>query len=209
MPQIINAGVNGNNTRDILARMERDCLSHQPDLVILMIGTNDMNTRFHVPANEYEKNLHDILLRITEKKSAVILINQLPVYEPYLLERHDPAFYQPGGFQQRLTSMNTIILNAAKKFKTGFIDMHHIFRSIGEIGTGHASWLQNEANSGNRDGHHPIPEGYRAMAVVLFVYIREHFPAVQKIVCLGDSITNGDGITGVKNYPSYLQKLLN
>jgi lysophospholipase L1-like esterase len=209
MPQIINAGVNGNNTRDILFRLETDCLSHNPDLVVLMIGTNDMNSRFHVPVHEFENNLQELLQRITETGSAILLINLLPVYEPFLYERHDAEFYQPEGFSARRKTINELILKCAEKFGTGFIDMYHIFRAIGEIGTGGSSWLQNEINSACRDGHHPTADGYRCMAVVIYNYICEHYPSVQKIVCLGDSITNGDGITGGKNYPSYLQKLIN
>src|SRR5882757_8309127 len=40
---VFNAGVSGNNTNNLLARLQTDCLSHNPTLTILMAGTNDMN----------------------------------------------------------------------------------------------------------------------------------------------------------------------
>src|SRR3546814_8774250 len=51
---IVNAGRSGNNTRNLLARLDKDCLALRPSLVILMVGTNDMNSRNHVPLAEYE-----------------------------------------------------------------------------------------------------------------------------------------------------------
>ena len=39
---IVNAGVSGNKASDMLARFERDVLSHQPDLVSISVGVNDV-----------------------------------------------------------------------------------------------------------------------------------------------------------------------
>ena len=54
-PFIINSGIGGNNTVDLLKRIDKDCLAYKPDLTILMIGTNDMNSQKHVLLPEYEK----------------------------------------------------------------------------------------------------------------------------------------------------------
>ncbi|ULT41911.1 hypothetical protein KRR40_46400 [Niabella defluvii] len=60
----INAGVGGNNTIDLLNRIEKDCLAHRPALTILMAGTNDMNSVKHVPLAAYEENLSEMAGRI-------------------------------------------------------------------------------------------------------------------------------------------------
>lgn len=39
---VINAGVNGNEVRDMLARLDRDVLAHRPDLVIWQFGSNSL-----------------------------------------------------------------------------------------------------------------------------------------------------------------------
>lgn len=39
---VINRGINGNQTREELARMERDVLAENPDLVIWQLGTNEL-----------------------------------------------------------------------------------------------------------------------------------------------------------------------
>ncbi|MBN8526974.1 MAG: hypothetical protein J0M02_16695, partial [Planctomycetes bacterium] len=41
MTTVINAGIGGNTTTEMLARLQRDVLAHRPDLVVLMAGTND------------------------------------------------------------------------------------------------------------------------------------------------------------------------
>lgn len=58
MPEIINAGVGGNNSRALLARLEEDVLSRDPSLVIIMVGTNDaLNSGALVSLDEYRENL--------------------------------------------------------------------------------------------------------------------------------------------------------
>ena len=61
--QIINAGGSGNNTREALARFERDVLFYQPDIVIVTFGGNDCNLlkEKFVPESEFVENLTTIV----------------------------------------------------------------------------------------------------------------------------------------------------
>lgn len=207
-PQVINAGVGGNNTVDLLARIDRDCLSHKPGLTILMVGTNDMNSRKYIPLKEYEKNLHQIIEAILKARSRIVLMNLLPVHEPYLMTRHDPAFYQPQGHRGRLNEMNDIIRKAAKKYKLSFIDLFSVYEKAGNVGLDKDSWIKNEANSNSTDGLHPTSEGYRVIGVLVHQHIVQNDLVADKIVCFGDSITRGDGSMDKNSYPAWLQKLL-
>lgn len=47
---IINAGIGGNTSSDLLARFERDVLSYEPDWVSICIGINDVWRQFDCPA---------------------------------------------------------------------------------------------------------------------------------------------------------------
>lgn len=205
---IINAGVGGNNTEDLLKRIDTDCLAHHPDLTILMIGTNDMNSRKYIPLPAYEKNLRAIVSKIIRIKSHVLLMSILPAYEPYLYTRHPETFYAPEGHNARKQKVNEVIKKVADEHSQSFLDMDHIFQSIGNIGLEPDSLIQNEANSKKKDGIHPTPDGYRTMAVAIFEYIVQRQLPVNCIVCFGDSITAGDGGTGGKSYPAYLKRLL-
>ena len=205
-PVIINAGVGGNNTVDLLARMEKDCLAQRPELTILMAGTNDVNSKKHVPLPDYEQNMRTICAKLLAIQSRVVLMTILPVYEPYLMTRHDPAFYKPEGHTARKLAMNDVIRQVAAVHKLPLLDMHHIFETVGNIGLDASSLIKNEANSAKTDGIHPTPEGYRTMAVAIYTFLIQRQLVKNRIVCFGDSITHGDGEG--KNYPAYLQKLV-
>lgn len=206
VPTIINAGVGGNNTVDLLARIDKDCLAHKPELTILMIGTNDMNSRKHVPLANYEQNLRTICAKLVAAQSQVMLMTILPAYEPYLMTRHDPAFYAPEGHAVRKQKVNDTIRKIAVDNQFPLLDMHHIFEKVGHIGLEASSLIKNEANSNKTDGIHPTPDGYRVMSIAVYTFLTQNQLLKNRIVCFGDSITIGDG--NGKNYPSYLQQLV-
>lgn len=207
--QVVNAGVGGNNTFDLLQRIEKDCLASSPKLTVLMIGTNDMNSVKYVPLNVYEHNLSDLVKKITSSGSKVLLMTILPTYEPYLLTRHPAAFYQPEGVAGRRKQVNEVIKQVASKYKVPYLDLGHRFEAIGKIGTGQDSLIQNEVNSNKTDGIHPTPTGYRFIALAVYDHIMANKLAEKNIVCFGDSITRGDGSVERESYPAYLKKLLN
>lgn len=207
-PLVINSGIGGNNTKDLLKRIDKDCSGYKPDLTVLMIGTNDMNSMKYIPRKEYEKNLRKIIGLIVKAKSQVLLMNILPNYEPYLLTRHPRKFYEPEGPSGRLAQVNKVIKKVASDKKVYFLDIHHIFKKAGNIGLDKNSLIQNEANSNKTDGVHPTPEGYRIMGMLVYAYIMNKKLPHNRIVCLGDSITHGDGSIDKESYPAYLKKLL-
>ncbi len=66
----INAGISGNDTRDALARITEDVLSHEADLVTVMFGLNDMTK---VPLDEFKANLIEIIKRCRASGAEVLL----------------------------------------------------------------------------------------------------------------------------------------
>lgn len=66
--KVINAGINDNTSRDLLARWDKDVLAYKPDILFCMIGINDVWHHFdyHRPssefisAEEYESNMRKI-----------------------------------------------------------------------------------------------------------------------------------------------------
>jgi lysophospholipase L1-like esterase len=205
---VVNAGVGGNNTADLLARIEQDCLSCQPQLTILMVGTNDMNSVKHLPLATYEQNLISIVRKIKAIGSKILIMTILPIYEPHLLTRHPAKFYEPEGVQGRRKQVNEIIKKIADQHKLHFLDLGHRFEAIGKIGPNHDSLLQNEANANKKDGIHPTANGYRFIALSIYDYLVSAKLLKNQIVCFGDSITKGDGSIDRESYPAYLKKLI-
>ncbi len=69
---IINAGRSGDTTSSALARVERDVLSRNPRIVIVVLGGNDFLRR--VPQQETWANLATIVERIRRRGAAVIIV---------------------------------------------------------------------------------------------------------------------------------------
>lgn len=205
---IVNAGVSGNTSNNLLKRIDTDCLAHKPTLTIMMIGTNDFNNGKYVPPDKFRANLRDLSDKITGSGSKLMLMTILPFYEPYLLTRHPAEFFQPEGPTGKRTAMNAIIKEVAAEKSASFFDIGILFEKVGKIGTDADSLLRNEANSKKTDGVHPTQNGYRFLALAVSQHIQYMQLPVERIVCFGDSITRGDGSVDGESYPAYLKKLL-
>lgn len=68
--ETFNAGISGHTTVNALERMERDVLRHQPTLVTVMFGLNDMT---RVPLDQYRANLETIIARCRAAGADVLL----------------------------------------------------------------------------------------------------------------------------------------
>ena len=212
--EVINAGRGGHNSRNLLARLDRDVLVRKPTLVIVMVGTNDvLNHGNAVPLKEYRAHVLQLVRAIRAARSHVLLMTIPPCHERYLLERHPASFYQPDGPSGRVRKANRIVRDVAKATRTPLVDIFGLFEAKGNVGEEAESWIRNPANSRARDGVHPTAEGYRAMAEAIFAAIRKHALPCERIVCLGDSITYGAGVGGAgtaegQTYPACLARLL-
>lgn len=208
-PTIINAGIPGNNTQDLLDRLDKDCLAHNPELTILMAGTNDgLNHAKYIPAGMYKENMTQLVQRITGNGSRVLLMTLLPFYSPYVLTRHPAAFFATEGPDEKRGALNAIINEIAGAMQTSLLDLGGLFERIGDIGTDATCLLLNESNSRKKDGVHPTPDGYRVMALAIYDHIKFNNLPTGRIVCFGDSITWGDGSLDRASYPAYLKRLI-
>ncbi|WP_166793175.1 SGNH/GDSL hydrolase family protein [Cryobacterium lactosi] len=72
---VVNAGINGHTTGDLLNRLDRDVIDLNPDHVVLLVGTNDI--RGSIDPNESKVNVTKILDRLEDKTDANIAIQSL------------------------------------------------------------------------------------------------------------------------------------
>jgi lysophospholipase L1-like esterase len=206
---IVNAGIPGNNTEDLLNRLEKDCLRHSPELTILMAGTNDsLNHAKYIPAERYRDNLARLAQQIAGSGSKLLLLTLLPFYTPYVLTRHPASFFAEESADERRSHYNNIIREIAGQAGASLLDTGALFERIGDIGTSTSCLLMNEANSPRKDGVHPTRDGYRVMALAIYDCIRANQLPARRIVCFGDSITWGDGSLDKGSYPAYLKRLI-
>jgi len=76
--EMINAGISGHTTENALARIEKDVLAHNPDLVTVMFGLNDL---VKVEIGQYERNLSEIAQKIRANGSGVVFCTPNAVME--------------------------------------------------------------------------------------------------------------------------------
>ena len=73
LTNVVNAGVSGDTTEVALTRLQKDVLDKNPALVVILLGGNDFLKG--VPIEKTVSNVDEIVRRIIETNSAVILIH--------------------------------------------------------------------------------------------------------------------------------------
>jgi acyl-CoA thioesterase I len=82
---VINRGANGEESRDMVARFDRDVIAENPDLVLWQVGSNSvLRDR---PLEQASTSLHEGLKRLRAAGTEVVLIN--PQYAPKVITKHD------------------------------------------------------------------------------------------------------------------------
>ncbi len=80
--EVIPAGVSGNTSKDMLARLDRDVLSKKPDWMTLSCGVNDVwHGANGVPLDEYQKNITSIVDQATAAGIKVVLLTSTMIGE--------------------------------------------------------------------------------------------------------------------------------
>ncbi|MBP1841247.1 SGNH/GDSL hydrolase family protein [Formosa algae] len=206
--KVVNAGIGGNSTRDLLKRVDKDVLEEKPDVVIMMVGTNDMlNSNKMTDYKTYTSNLETLIEKIIASGSQLVVMTPIPADSTYLFMRHDKKQFTETP-NQKLDHVGTIVKALSKKHSIYAFDLNAEFKALNLPQHNQDIFIKNEKNSGKQDGVHPTALGYRFIAEQVFKFLKsnELLKPNQRIICFGDSITRGGG-QGV-NYPSYLNELL-
>lgn len=204
---VINAGIPGNATADVLARLDR-ITAERPDLVCLMLGTNDMlNSSKGVTPTAYRDNLLKIIERLRNAAGAVLLITIPPCIDAYLIERHGKEFFREHSPTDKIAQANALLREIAPIHMLPLIELNAV------LSTDKDRYLRQLSNCGEADGVHLTPDGYAVMAALVFDCIQSHGLPFAKTVCLGDSITYGVFVEGAGTdtgecYPGRLRSLL-
>ena len=120
---IVNAGISGNTSRDLLARWEQDVTALRPDVVFCMIGINDVWRHFDglaepdalVSEEEYEKNLREIC-----KKAKGF--RQFYLITPYFMERN-----RQDEMRMLTEKYASVMRRVAEENGVGLLDAQEVF----------------------------------------------------------------------------------
>lgn len=213
--EVLNKGIAGNNSKELLARVNNDVVKEQPDLVVIMVGTNDMiNSKKFLTFEEYSSNLKQITTKIKSAlpHTKIVLTSILPVDEDYVFKRHERGVFKffPN---YKIDSLNVLIKDFSRKEDLYFIDVNSCFKGMNFKDKN--SLLINGVNFNVDDGVHPTTKGYQIIGDFIALELRKQglVKRKMKIVCFGDSITfgafmEGKGTATGNTYPAVLLKAL-
>lgn len=220
---VINEGVGGNNTAAALAR-KSTWGAHGQDLTIFMLGTNDrLNVGGAILDLATSKaNLKSCVQHVKTPSSDVILLTIPPFIQEYAMTKADGSpnkDYTPYYSAAEILDMNTLVVDTynvmvaevVSEENIMTVDVNLAYKNNGDPKTTNDSYLRNEINAGGqRDGVHPTPTGYHlGIAKIVSDYIKTLPTTYTKVVCVGDSITEGLTAGFGFDYPTKLAQELN
>ena len=153
--QFFNRGISGNTLQDLQGRWKTDCLDLNPDVVTLLIGTNDVDQYLSGKApldmKEWENNYR-------------LLLNQLREVNPNVeIALGTPFVAQVGrigsmdNYQQRkalIAECATVVRRIASDYNALLLDYEKMFNGLTEPDASYWIW----------DGIHPTAAGHQKMA---------------------------------------------
>lgn len=122
--RVNNAGISGNNTRDLLGRWDEDTMDLNPDWVSIMIGTNDVWRQFdtplasesHVMLEEYKENYKRLIeLTLPHVKGLVLIA-------PYYMGQ-----WEDDPFRKRILEYAETVKELARTYKLPFAETQSLF----------------------------------------------------------------------------------
>lgn len=148
---VINRGISGNRTWDLLERWDKDCIDINPDYFSLLIGVNDTWRRYDsgmiTTAEEYETNMRTLLDRVVKETNAKIILLNI-----FLLDvTSDKANMRPD-----LVEKQEVISRLIKEYDVTYIDIQKKFDEMVANGT--------PMTDLSEDGVHPTDFGHSVIA---------------------------------------------
>lgn len=145
--EIVIKGIGGQNTADLLARLE-DELALQPEIVVVGIGTNDSRwrpslDRHEIPLAEFRRNLEILIARILERNAMPVLLGLTRVDEALTIPFKEDKIYR----NQYLAAYSDNIRYVARALGGTFIAMPELANTPGMLS----------------DGLHPSEPGHRVL----------------------------------------------
>lgn len=157
---VVNSGINGNITKDLLDRIETDLYDYNPSKVIILIGTNDI--RANISDEDIIDNIKNIVNGIRKnRKNAEIYIQSI-----YPINRDvDKEYWKDVNseyYNKHIIKLNKLIKNLCKEENITYIDVYS--KLIDDNG--------NLKSAYTKEGLHLNDLGYYKVTNVLKGYLK-------------------------------------
>ena len=152
--KFLNRGISGNRIVDIYARMRRDILNLEPDVLSILIGVNDVWHDFEnngVDAEKFEKIYGMLIEELLQKKPDM----KIMILEPFVLHGSATNGCYDDFFRPQVDLRAAAARRTAKKFGLTFVELQKYFDAA-YPNQPEGYWLV--------DGVHPSPAGHGLIA---------------------------------------------
>ncbi len=147
---VLNRGISGNRTKDLVNRWDEDCIDLKPDYVSILIGVNDTWRRYDsndaTSTKEYEDSYRKLLTRVKNELDCHIII-----LEPFLI----PTDINKDCWHEDLDPKIQVARKLAREFNATFIPLDGIFAS---------KCIETSPSYFSGDGVHPTNSGHSLIA---------------------------------------------
>jgi len=108
--EIVNAGQNGETAAGLLQRLDRDILSCNPDIITIMIGTNDAirSKDINATLEKYHKTMAEFIQRIKDRSAARIILISIPPLGENLQSEKNKEIAQFNDILKTLSRVNQL-----------------------------------------------------------------------------------------------------
>jgi len=150
---IIPAGISGNTSKDMLARLDKDVIDKKPDWMTLSCGVNDVwhADKGGVPFDQYQKNITEIVDKAQAAGIKVVILTSTMIMED-----------QSTDFNQKLTQYNDFLKSLAKEKGIPVADLNAAMQA--EVTEEKAKMPNVKGPLLTVDGVHMNPVGDQMMA---------------------------------------------
>ncbi len=152
--KIINSGIGGDTSGGLLGRFYHDVVQHNPDMVLIMGGTNDL--WWDLDVNLIQANIYAMTCQAEYHKIAPVVGLPLPLALGRV--RRQEMMAPLGGWQncvQKLAQLVEALATSARESDIATLDFYHLFLDA-KNGVQEKYFLE--------DGLHPNKEGHLLMA---------------------------------------------
>lgn len=154
--EFIDLGISGDQTKDLVERLQSDFVDIKPDIVSVLIGINDVwhhaATRDYIPHDVFEQRYRTVLDAIRDKTDAKIMM-----MEPFLIPVADKEF-----FHEDLDPKIQIVRKLAREYADVYLPTDGLLA---------AAYNNDDPTSFAGDGVHPTAKGAEYIGRIYADYI--------------------------------------
>ena len=154
--EFIDLGISGNQTKDLVARLESDFIDVQPDIVSVMIGINDVwhyAGKGWLETELFEERFRTVLTALKEKTHAKIMI-----IEPFLVPGTEKDW-----FREDLWKKIEVVRKLAREYADVFLPTDGLLQ---------AAFIGDDPLTYAADGVHPTAKGAEFIGKLYADYVK-------------------------------------